>query len=108
MQQLRVVIEPLTPDSQIAASEAIDVANKEYSYDRVAKSVTATLMTVTDPSSREILDKRAVWTVFYAGLDIEGPSIPNADGTVTPGHRFTGAFVFVDANSGEFLMTAYT
>lgn len=95
--QLRLTVEPTVPAAAVSEAEAIAKANAENGFDRAASSINAYLLQVTDPASTWLLTRRPVWVIYYRGVTIAGPS----------GNLFHSAFVFVDANTGEFLMNAF-
>ena len=106
--RLGIEVDPVIPSASVSEAEAILAANAENGFDREADSVESWLRRVTDPASRQVLDDRAVWIVHYTGLSIETPSVPRADGGVTPGRILTQAWVFIDADTGAFVMNAFT
>jgi len=105
---LRLVVDEIVPPSSVTETEAIQIANAESGFNKDATKVEAWLRQVTDPSSPMLLTDRAVWLVHYAGVSIETPSVPRADGGVKPGRLMTNAFVFIDANTGEFIANTFT
>lgn len=99
------------PTSAITADAARGIAAREYDPEALgATSIDAFLETLTVPGmahSDAPIAGRGVWIIRLAGLSQEQPGPITADGVPAPGHILHRAYIFIDADSGEFLFAEW-
>lgn len=96
----------------ISMDQAVQVAGNEYDWAAMPgkPAVESALASVTVAASqgREgAVQGRLVWVVHVSGIEqqVDGPWTPEGP---LPGRVLRHAYVFVDAQTGEFLMTSWT
>jgi hypothetical protein len=99
------------PTFGLKPEAAISAANALYDAKALgASEVQAFLETVTvggTLASDEPIKDRGVWIVRLSGMAVEQGGPPTEAGKPVAGHILTTAFVFLDAVTGEFIMTVW-
>jgi hypothetical protein len=100
---------PAADTPKTTVDQAYQAALKEYDWDLAPGDPTfeAGLAMLSIPASGGVVDSREVWVIHISGLKqwVDGPMSP--DGAL-PGRTLSNAYVLIDADSGEYLMTSWT
>ncbi len=108
VQRLDMEFGPADPAGTIAEEVALAAGESINDFSNASGPPTAFLATVVDAGGGgqgSALAGRRVWVIRYSGVDLEipGPSVP-APATARS-HTARYAYVFLDAVSGQFLLT---
>jgi hypothetical protein len=98
------------PAGGIPAAQALTAAAQEYAFDETTAAISPFLETASVPGTfGTILEirERPVWIVRCSGLAIPQPGVVTPNGSSTHDRILHTAFVFIDASTGEFLMTVW-
>lgn len=99
------------PTIALDAETAEDLATAQY--DPVALGATSVdfyLERITVPGtalSPDPIRDRGAWIMRLGGMTQEQPGPVTADGVTAPGHVLQSAYVFIDAETGEFLFAEW-
>ena len=100
------------PTRGMERNAAMSAANALYDAKALgASGVDAFLETVTVEgtlATDEPISKRAAWVIRLTGMAIDAGGPPTDKGKPAASHVLTTAFIFLDAETGEFLMTVWT
>jgi hypothetical protein len=108
LEALGLGIPDTSSEGKISMDDAVAVALREHGQQFAGGKIDAYLVRLTDPATAggdlEITD-RDVWIVRFSGLDIQvsGPDTP--DRIPVDGGTIEYAYVYVDAVTGEWLLT---
>jgi len=110
-QRLSTVVFGVPPTEAVSPAKAMAVVGEQYHLAALGAEADAYLETVTLTltlrGDRPVLD-RPFWIVRLSGFEFERPAPIGADGNrVAPSHYLHVGYVFVDARTGEFLMTEW-
>jgi hypothetical protein len=101
LEGLGMVISDTSPEGKIGRDEAVAVALREQQF--AGGDLDAYLVRLTDPTTA--ITDRDVWIVRFSGLNIEVP-VPDTPSRIpVDGGTITTAYVYVDAVTGEWLLT---
>lgn len=105
LEVLGLTVESVSPTGHISELRAVSAANEVYHYPSSVE-VAASLFRLNDPptlGSDIPVDRRAIWVVRFSGIDepMGGPWVPGR--SVGPVRILRTAYVFVDAESSDFL-----
>lgn len=103
-----VTVRPVTTTGFITREQALAVADEVQEEAFKAGDRDAALVSATDPMTirgdNPVAD-RAVWIVRYTGLAIPVGGPIRENGTAADGGVFTTAYIYIDAISGDWLLT---
>ncbi len=104
---LGLTLKPADPSGMITKTEALRAAD----VSRISSpgiNVQAYLVNMTDPSTLTTsvpIMNRNVWLVRYSNFEVTFPGPFTASGSGSVGHVAHFAHVYVDATTGEFILT---
>jgi hypothetical protein len=102
----RLGVTPATEAKHIPREEALLAAAKVVPWVGDGASVDAYLVFVEDRALEpELLGDRPIWLVRYAGFELPLPRPITSDRTPAEAGSVNLAYVFVDAATGEWLLT---
>jgi hypothetical protein len=108
LQDLMSVSNPLKP--AVTGEQAIAVIDGLYSFGESEVSIDPYLEAVTMPGTfgtDSEIDGRTVWIVRATGLEVTQPAPLSGTGSPTRSHTLHTAYAFVDAKTGDFLLTIW-
>lgn len=103
-----VTVRPLTTDIAVTRYTALAVAETVQEDAFKAGNRDATLVSASDPMTMrgdEPIADRPVWIVRYTGLAIPVGGPIREDGRAADGGVFITAYIYIDAITGEWLLT---
>lgn len=109
IEALGLTIAAASTQGKVSATEALGTAEANHPADFAVGDVSAFLMKVTDPETLGpvAVRDRPVWLIRLTGLRVPVGGPVRADGTAADGGYVTSAYIYVDAITGEWLLTRY-
>ena len=96
------------PEGKISRDAALEVVSREFGDMFDVSQADAYLVTVTDPATMRgatPIDTRALWLIRFTNLAIPAPAPITADGSSALARPYATGYVYVDAVTGEWLLT---
>lgn len=91
-------------DAKITAADALRVA---HATGAAIDGATVKTFLIKVTQAPDIMGRTA-WLIHYSGFARLEPGPPDAHGKPQPAHTIRNAYVFIDADTGEFLRTEFT
>lgn len=100
---LDVEVSPISPEGKVSQDEAMQAVREAEGTTFDDNKIEAYLVHLTDRTT--FVQDRDVWLFAVSGLSITAPCPMLADGTCAHPETLTRAYVYVDADTGEWLIS---